>query len=253
MTFRTQALRTANRLLQHAGVQLTRSTRGTGEQDGRESALGEQCRAETEIINRHNSQTADDVLRLNTKYAVPVLGAIPTWEALQLLGSCLDPTDGALGAVSQLTHVLQTIDLMIESGTTDEDLLLVALVHDLGKLLLLTDEDPANIVCMNRFIEGEVGGGLEQATSQWNHDEFAYLRLRDLLPRELALLVRYHSVMPRDLEPYLGPADREFADRFHRPFFGFDQGSKSLRLRPRVRLEDFRSLVERRLPGRIEL
>ena len=253
MTPRSRLFSAANRVLQHAGVQLTRSKRGSGEQDGRESALGAQRRAAAEIINRHNTQTADDVLRLNTKYAVPAFGEIPTWEALQMLGSCLDPTDGALGAVSQLTHVLQTIDLMIESGTTDEDLLLVALVHDIGKLLLLTDEDPANIVCMNRFIEGEVGGGLEQATSQWNHDEFAYVRLRDLLPRELALLVRYHSVMPRDLEPYLGSADREFADRFHRPFFGFDQGSKSFELRPRVRLEDFRSLVERRLPSRLEL
>ncbi|CAB4724036.1 MAG: hypothetical protein F2934_00810 [Actinobacteria bacterium] len=170
-----------------------------------------------------------------------------------MLGACVDPTDSALGAASQLTHVLQTLEMMIADGVTDEDLLLVAIVHDIGKVLLLTDEDPANVVCMNRFISGEPGAGLEQATTQWNHDEFGYSRLVDVLPRELALLVRYHSVMPHDLEPYLAPSDRAFAERYHRPFFRYDQGSKSAARRPRVRLEDFRSLVGRRLPSRLEI
>ena len=117
----------------------------------------------------------------------------------------------------------------------------------------VTDEDPANVVCMNRFIAGEPGAGLEQGTTQWNHDEFGYSRLVDVLPRELALLVRYHSVMPHDLEPYLAPSDSAFAERYHRPFFRYDQGSKSPARRPRVRLEDFRSLVARRLPSRLEI
>jgi len=117
----------------------------------------------------------------------------------------------------------------------------------------VTDEDPANVVCMNRFISGEPGAGLEQGTTQWNHDEFGYSRLVNVLPRDLALLVRFHSVMPWDLEPYLAPSDRAFAERYHRPFFGHDQESKSAVRRPSVCLEDFRGLVGRRLPSRLEI
>ena len=37
-------------------------------------------------------------------------------------------------------HVLQIIDAMETEGTASDEMLLVALVHDLGKVLLLTDE-----------------------------------------------------------------------------------------------------------------
>jgi hypothetical protein len=77
--------------------------------------------------------------------------------------------------------------------------------------------------------------------------------ISDVLPRDLALLVRYHSVMPRDLEPYLASSDRAFAERLHGPFFRYDQESKSAVRRPRLSLEDFRDLIRRRLPSRLEI
>ena len=256
MTLRRQLLDAANRAIRPAGVFLERvpaAGRGNGRDAVERRELAAQHEHERLITARHNSQTHEDVRRLDEKYAAPVLGEISTWDLLMMLGACVDPTDSALGAASQLAHVLQTLEMMIADGVTDEDLLLVAIVHDIGKVLLLTDEDPANVVCMNRFIAGEPGAGLEQGTTQWNHDEFGYSRLVDVLPRELALLVRYHSVMPHDLEPYLAPSDRAFAERYHRPFFRYDQESKSAVRRPSVRLEDFRSLVGRRLPSRLEI
>jgi hypothetical protein len=256
VTAKRRLLNTANRVLRPAGVRLERlpvDGRADGFDAAERSRRAAQHGSERLITARHNDQSLDDVRRLNAKYAASVLGEIDTWELLMMLGACVDPTDSALGAVSQLAHVLQTLEMMIADGVTDEDLLLVALVHDIGKVLLLTDEDPANVVCMNRFISGEPGAGLEQGTTQWNHDEFGYSRLVDVLPRELALLVRYHSVMPHDLEPYLAPSDRAFAERYHRPFFRYDQESKSAVRRPSVCLEDFRSLVGRRLPSRLEI
>ena len=256
MTAKRRPLDTTNRALLRAGVRLERiSASGAGNE--RELAerrdRDEQDAAAQMIVARHNAQTPADVQRLSEKYAKPILGEVNTWDLLMMLGACVDPTDGALATASQLVHVLQTLEAMISDGVTDEDLLVVGLVHDIGKVLLLTDEDPANVVCMNRFIAGEPGGGLDQGTTQWNHDEFAYTRLMDVLPRDLALLVRYHSVMPRDLEPYLASSDRAFAERLHGPFFRYDQESKSAVRRPRLSLEDFRDLIRRRLPSRLEI
>ncbi len=65
------------------------------------------------------------------------------------------------------------LDAMDRDGIDDPELLLAVLVHDLGKLLLVAGEDPANVVCMNSPIgEPTPGVGLDQCTFQWNHDEF---------------------------------------------------------------------------------
>lgn len=256
MTAKRRLLDATNVALRRAGVRLERvpaSVRDAEPTATQHRDWAEQRATEQLITGRHNTQTVADVRRLSEKYTKPILGEVETWDLLMMLGTCVDPTDGALGAASQLVHVLQVLEMMIAEGVTDEDLLLAALVHDLGTVLLLTDEDPANVVCMNRFIAGEEGGGLGQGITQWNHDEFAYMRLVDVVPRDVALLIRYHSVMPHDLDPYLATSEREFADRYHGPFFRYDQESKSAMRRPSVRIEDFRGLVGRRLPSRLEI
>ena len=247
MTLRHSLLTAGNRALGAVGLSIARSARTP---DVRHASQQADAQA---IVDRHDQQTIADVERLNRHYQSPVLGEVDTWELLGMLGQCVDPTDQRLGAASQLVHVLQVLDAMVADGNVDEDLLLVALFHDLGKVLLLTDEDPANVVCLNHRISGEVGAGLEHLTTTWNHDEFAYLRLDGILPEEHRRLVRFHSVLPADLEPYLAPADQDFARRLHAPFARYDHESKSAFLRPRVRLDDFRDLVRRRMPARLEI
>ena len=215
--------------------------------------IEEYVRRAREIEARHNAQTLEDVAALRRKYAAPLLGRVTPWSLVERLGQCIDPTDQRLFGASQQLHVLQLIDAMEEEGTATEEMLLLALVHDLGKLLLLTDEAPENIVCMNRPISVCVpGGGLDNCVFQWNHDEFAYSRLKDYLPDQLGWLVRYHSILPATCEIYMDARDSDYYQRYLRPFWRYDHGTKSPVYLPTRRLADYRHLVERMLPASIE-
>jgi hypothetical protein len=86
---------------------------------------------------------------------------------------------------------------------------------------------------------------------QWNHDEFAYSRLKDYLPDGLAWLVRYHSIVREACEPYMDARDRDYAERYLRPFARYDHETKSPLFLPQRRLEDYRHIVERALPATI--
>lgn len=209
-------------------------------------------RRANEIEARHNAQTADSVRALREKYAVPVLGRVAPWSLVEKLAECIDPTDHKLTGASQQMHVLQIIDAMETEGTATEEWLLVALVHDIGKVLLLTGEAPENVVCMNRPIAVcAPSGGLDNCVFQWNHDEFAYSRLKDYLPDGLAWLVRYHSILPATCEKYMDARDLEYREQYLRPFARYDHGTKSPMYLPQRRLQDYRHVVERALPTSI--
>jgi len=171
-----------------------------------------------------------------------------------MLAQCVDPTDERLFCASQQVHVLQIIDAMENEGAATGEFLLAALVHDIGKVLLLAGEAPENVVCMNRPISvGEPGAGLDQCLFQWNHDEFAYSRLKDHLPDGIAWLVRYHSIIPGSCEVYMNARDREYAERYLRPFARYDHQTKSPYFLPERRIEDYRHIVEESLPATIVL
>lgn len=216
-------------------------------------ALGEVYveRAEA-ILARHNAQTADTVANLRRKYASPILGQVSPWSLIEKLAQCIDPTDQRLLGASQQLHILQMIDAMESEGTATEELLLVTLLHDLGKVLLLTGEAPENVVCMNKPVSVcEPGGGLDNCVFQWNHDEFAYSRLRNYLPDELSWLVRYHSIVLSTCEQYMDARDRDYYERYLRSFSRYDHETKSIVYLPQRNLEDYRYLVERALPASI--
>jgi hypothetical protein len=201
------------------------------------------------IRERHRAQTRETVAALQRRYDQPVFGRVETWTLIERLAQCVDPTDAALGCASQLTHVLQVLEAMEAADVQDPDLLVAAIVHDLGKLLLLTAEAPENVVCMNAPVgEGEPGAGLDQSVLQWNHDELAYRRLDGYVPDTVAWLVRYHSLLIKDCEYLMDERDRERTERYLRPFRGFDQGSKGAHILPRKRITDYRDLVEATLP-----
>jgi predicted HD phosphohydrolase len=197
----------------------------------------------------HRAQTKDTVARLRHKYETPLYGRVETWSLIERLGRCVDPTDVRLGGVSQHLHVLQVLAAMEADGVTDHVLLLTALVHDIGKVLLVAGERPENVVCFNDPIgEYEPGIGLDQCVMQWNHDEFAHSRLRDHVPDAVAWLIRYHSIRLKPCEPLMDARDRAYTERYLRRFQHYDQESKSMYVLPQTRIEDYRTLFEKYLP-----
>ena len=201
------------------------------------------------IVRRHRAQTLETVAALRRKYAKPVLGRVEIWSLLERLAACVDPTDESLFGVSQQLHVLQVLAAMETDGVTDRDLLAAALIHDVGKVLLLAGEAPENVVCLNEPIgEYAAGVGLDQCVFQWNHDEFGFSRLRDEVSDVVAWIVRYHSIDPDQCAPLMNARDRDWAARYLRPFRRYDQGSKSPYQIPRKRLDDYRDLATTVLP-----
>jgi hypothetical protein len=197
----------------------------------------------------HRAQSIATVTALRAKYQAPVLGRVPVWSAIEMLAQCIDPTDQRLFGASQLLHVLQILDAMEREGAATEEFVLVALLHDLGKILLLTDEAPENVVCFNEPIGPHAPGiGLDRCVLQWNHDEFAWMRLKDHVPDAVGWLVRYHSIVVAECEPYMDARDRDYAQRYLRPFARYDHGTKSPHYVPSRRIQDYRSLIERIFP-----
>lgn len=205
------------------------------------------------ITERHRAQTHETVAALKRKYEHAVLGRWRVWDLIERLALCVDPTDGELYCASQLVHVQQVVAGMERDGVDDRDLLLAALTHDLGKVLLLVGEAPEHVVGMNTPIgRYPPRVGLDRVVFQWNHDEFIYSRLKDHVPDHLAWLLRYHSIEIPRAAPLMDARDRSYLERYLRPFRRYDQGTKSVcSLPPRDILAKYRDLVEAAFPGPI--
>jgi len=201
------------------------------------------------IAGRHRRQTLADVEALRARYAAPILGDVLVWDLIRALADVHDATDTQLGSTSQLTHTINVAAAMERDGVADEDMLVAALVHDTGKLLLTVGAAPENVLCMNEPV-GEYAPdiGLDNCVFQWNHDEFAWSRYREHVPDHLAWLLRYHSIYPDRCAPLMDGRDREWTARYLKPFSHYDQDFKSP-FRPADRpLEHWRTLIFDRFP-----
>jgi hypothetical protein len=140
----------------------------------------------------------------------------------------------------------------MERDGLDEVLVLSGLIHDLGTILLSTDEDPINVEAGGKKapLSGTLGGGLFNCTFRWDHGDFVYLRLKDYVPLELAWLLRHHSMELAACEPYMDERDREYTRRLFVPFAHYDE-RKNMYGVPAKRLEDYRELVHRAFPDPI--
>jgi len=201
---------------------------------------------------RHLDQTKELVAALNKKYEKPVLGKVGVWNLMERLALCIDPSDSTLYCVSQLVHALQVVDGMERDGICDKDFLLAGLIHDLGKILLLTGEAPENVVCINTPIgQYEKGVGLANCVFQWSHDQFIYSRFKDFVPDHVAWLLRYHSIYVPECEYLMDERDRMYTQRYLRVFEKYDKGTKSLYHLPKNGIEKYRTLIEETFPERI--
>jgi hypothetical protein len=201
------------------------------------------------IRERHSSQSQELISGLRRRYSAPIFGRVRVWTLIERLGACVDPTDERLYCASQLVHVRQMLDEMERDGVASEAAVLVTLLHDLGKLLLLTGEDPANVVCMNTLVgDPPEGVGLENCLVQWNHDEFAYERLKGLIDDDLAWLIRYHSLEIGTARGVMDDRDVERTSRLLVPFAHYDHATKSPFHLPATPLEKYRDVIEEAFP-----
>jgi predicted HD phosphohydrolase len=204
------------------------------------------------IRARHRAQTQADVERLTRKYSEPVFGEMRAWDLVEMLARCIDPSDLRLGLASQEVHVLQMLDAMTHDGVSSPDLVLAALLHDVGKVLLLTGEDPANVVCaISPIGEFAEGCGLDHCVLQWNHDEFGYTRFKDHVPEHVAWLVRYHGIDMDSCAPLMDERDRAYHEQYLTTFRHYDQGTKSPYTIPASSLADYRDVIEDAFPSPI--
>ncbi len=204
------------------------------------------------IYERHLQQTEEEVKRLNLKYKTHRIGSKPMFDHLQSLSSVVDPSDPMLGCLSQLTHVLQVAEAMRVDGFSN-DWLVLALVHDLGKLLLLENEAPENVVGPNSVISGSIGEGLDQSVFTWGHDEWAYQRLAQYLSEEMAWVLRCHSLRFDQCLDYLSDTDKRRYDELLLIFRSYDLSTKSMYFKPKWQLEDYRDLLEAYFSGNVLL
>ncbi|CAE8595787.1 unnamed protein product [Polarella glacialis] len=158
---------------------------------------------------RHLRQTVATRQELHERWANRVLlGEVKVIDLLQLLHFTVDHTDTELLYTSQLIHSLQVYEMVTSYDLPSpdlqykNDLQIAALVHDLGKLLSLFGEADRNVDCMNTVIDYDDPGGasaqglgIGHLAIQWNHDEYAYQKLRhSKLPPRVLAAVRFHSL-----------------------------------------------------------
>src|SRR5262249_38924780 len=158
----------------------------------------------------------------------------------------VDVTDGLLCGASQLLHVQQAIAAMKLHNVDDPDLFVTAMVHDLGKLFLLSGEVPENVLGRTGRLENhEPGCGLDQVYFQFGHAELIYSRIRDHVPEHIAWTARYHNIDLADAAQFMNERDKTYASKYLEVFRTFDGGFKSIHWIPTVDMDECRELIRR--------
>jgi len=196
---------------------------------------------QSRILERQQMQTRETIEGLRRKYNNQVMGKFHVWDLVEKLAFVYDPTDTDLPGVSQYLHVQQCLKVMDDEGA-DDDLLLIAMLHDLGKIYLLTEEGPENIVLRANRLDGE-GTGLANHLFQFGHGELIYSRIKDHVPDHIAWTVRYHTINAGKERSLMNQTDLEFYEAYLKPFRRYDAEFKSPHFIPKVQMNRFRDLV----------
>ncbi|PIN01213.1 Aldehyde reductase [Handroanthus impetiginosus] len=179
----------------------------------------------------HISQTYDFVKKMREKYGKLDKLEMSIWECCELLNEVVDDSDPDLDE-PQIEHLLQTAEAIRKDYPNEDWLHLTALIHDLGKVLLLPsfgglpqwavvgDTFPLgcafheSIVHHKYFKDNpdtynpayntengvyQEGCGLDNVVMSWGHDDYMYLVAKEngtTLPSAALFIIRYHSFYP---------------------------------------------------------
>ncbi|XP_031093783.1 inositol oxygenase 4-like isoform X2 [Ipomoea triloba] len=179
----------------------------------------------------HINQTYDFVKQMREKYRKMDRVEMSIWECCELLNAVVDDSDPDLDE-PQIEHLLQTAEAIRKDYPNEDWLHLTALIHDLGKVLLLPsfgglpqwavvgDTFPLGCAFDESIVHPEFfkenpdynnplyntkngvyseGCGLENVLMSWGHDDYMYLVAKEnksTLPNAGLFIVRYHSFYP---------------------------------------------------------
>ena len=217
----------------------------------------------------HRYQTLDFVRGKKREYLPLRKRRMSIWEAMEFLNTLVDDSDPDI-SLSQIEHLLQVSEAIRRDGHP-RWFILTGLIHDLGKILCLFGE-PQWAVVGDTFPVGcsfsdrivfpqffadnpdsqipeyqircgiyEEGCGLDRVHLSWGHDEYLYHVVKDYLPPEGLVMIRYHSFYAghrEDAYPHLMSAEDRKMFAWVRAFNPYDLYTKSperpdvARLRP---------------------
>lgn len=206
----------------------------------------------------HTYQTFDFVQEKRNNYLNFDKKEMPVWEAFQFLNQLIDDSDPDTD-LDQFQHLLQTSEAIRRDGHPDW-MVLVGLMHDMGKVLCLFGEPqwavvgdtfPVGCPYSNKIVYPEFfkfntdfsipeyqtqygiyekGCGLRNVNMSWGHDEYVYQMLKNHLPEEGLYMLRYHSFYAwhreNEYEYLLDDHDREML-KWVRLFNPYDLYSKN--------------------------
>ncbi|CAI0628495.1 unnamed protein product [Linum tenue] len=177
---------------------------------------------------QHTTQTLDFVKKMRAEYGKLNRAEMSIWDCCELLNSVVDDSDPDLDE-PQIQHLLQSAEAIRKDYPNEDWLHLTALIHDLGKILLLPqfgglpqwavvgdtfplgcafDEsnvhhkyfaenpDSKNPIYSTKNGVYKEGCGLDSVYMSWGHDDYMYLVAKEnktTLPSAALFIVRYHS------------------------------------------------------------
>jgi inositol oxygenase len=169
----------------------------------------------------HIYQTFDFVKEKQNNFLKFDKKEMPVWEAFDFLNQLVDDSDPDTD-LDQFQHLLQTSEAIRRDGHPDW-MVMVGLMHDMGKVLCLFDEPqwavvgdtfPVGCAYSDKIVYPEFfknnpdnnderyntkygvytpNCGLRNVNMSWGHDEYVYQMMKDHLPEEGLYMLRYHS------------------------------------------------------------
>lgn len=169
----------------------------------------------------HTYQTYDFVRQKESEFLRFDKKEMPIWDAFTFLNQLVDDSDPDT-SLDQLQHLLQTSEAIRRDGHPDW-MVLVGLVHDMGKVLCLFGEPqwavvgdtfPVGCAHSDKIVYPEFfdqnpdskderyntrygvyspNCGLRNVHMSWGHDEYVYHMMKDYLPESGLYMLRYHS------------------------------------------------------------
>ncbi len=169
----------------------------------------------------HTYQTYDFVMEKRRQYLSFDKKEMAVWDAFEFLNQLVDDSDPDTD-LDQFQHLLQTSEAIRNDGHPDW-MVLIGLMHDMGKVLCLFGEPqwavvgdtfPVGCAYSDKIIYPEFfkdnpdynnpkyntkygvyepNCGLRNVHMSWGHDEYIYQMLKDYLPEPGLYMLRYHS------------------------------------------------------------